>query len=254
MRILISIITVSYNAALTIEYALNSVVNQTYPFIEYLVIDGNSTDSTISIIEKYKNKISYFISEPDGGIYDAMNKGIKKATGEIIGFLNADDYYANNYVIEKIMSIFRTYNVLSCYGDLSYVKNHENEKIVRYWKSSPFHPGKFRSGWMPPHPTFFVKKDVYEKYGYFNTDLKIAADYEIMLRLLEKHLISSHYIPEQLVKMRVGGVSNRRIMNILKANYETYKSWRINNLPIHPMTFFLKPLSKIPQFFTRLSA
>ena len=247
----VSIITTVLNNKETIESAIKSVLGQRYLDIEYIVIDGGSIDGTIKIIESYKNKISKFISEPDRGIYDGINKGIKNATGDIIGNLNSDDFYANTNVIETVVKTMKEKNVDVCWGDLVYVNKKNTEKTIRYWKSSEYKEGKFKKGWMPPHPTFFVKKWVYKKYGNFNLDFPIAADYELMLRFLEKHKVKSCYIPQILVKMRIGGKSTKSIKNIIKANIDCYKSWKINGLKINPIIIFIKPLSKISQFIKK---
>ncbi|MCD6317842.1 glycosyltransferase [Candidatus Aerophobetes bacterium] len=246
---LVSIITVVLNRKNTIEFAIKSVLSQTYPNIEYIIVDGGSTDGTIDVIKKYNKYISKWISEPDNGIYDGMNKGLKLAEGEIIGFLNSDDLYANENVIGTVVKAIEENSADCCWGDLVYVDKKNTDKIIRYWKSSEFKERKFKRGWMPPHPTFFVKRWVYEKYGYFNLDFPIAADYELMLRLLEKYKIRSCYVSKVLVKMRTGGKSNRTLVNIIKANIECYKAWKVNDLKPSYITFVLKPLSKIFQYF-----
>ena len=248
IKLKVSIITVVYNNKSTIKNAIESVLNQTYKNIEYIVIDGASTDGTIEIIESYANKMDKFVSEPDKGIYDAMNKGLKLATGDIVGILNSDDIYANNKVIETVADAFQKNDCDAIYGDLVYVDKEDLNKIIRYWKSKPFKKGLFKKGWHPAHPTYFVKKDVYDRYGLFNHDFKIAADYELMLRFMEKYNINTHYIPEVLVKMRVGGESNRSLKNILKANIECYKAWQINNLKISPFIVIKKPFFKLFQY------
>ena len=250
-EIKISIITAVYNNKKTIKDAIESVLNQTYKNIEYVIVDGDSKDGTVDIIKQYESKIDKFISEPDNGIYDAMNKGIKLATGDIIGFLNSDDFYASNNVLEKVANEFIDKKVDSVYGDLVYVDNKDITKVVRYWKSKPYKEGFFKKGWHPPHPTFFVKREIYEKYGKFRLEFKIAADYELMLRFLEKHKISTAYIPEVLVKMRAGGTSNKSISNIIKANLECYKAWKINNLKVSPFILVKKPLLKLSQFLKK---
>jgi len=244
----ISIITVVYNNKNTIKDAIESVLNQTYKNIEYIVVDGDSRDGTVEIIKSYGDKIDKFITELDNGIYDAMNKGIKLATGDVIGILNSDDFYLNNNIIEKVVHEFQNKKVDSVYGDLIYVDNKDTNKIVRYWKSKEYKKGLFKTGWHPAHPTFFVKKEIYENYGLFDLNFKIAADYEIMLRFLEKYKITVEYIPEVLVKMRIGGESNRSIKNILKANIECYKAWKINDLKPPIFLIFIKPLNKLKQF------
>jgi glycosyltransferase len=247
----VSVITVVLNNREYVEDCIKSVLSQTYKNVEYIIVDGGSTNGTIEIIKKHERKISKWISEPDKGIYDAMNKGITLATGEIIGFLHVDDVYAHNRVIETVVSHVIDNDVDSCYGDLLYVNKKNPDKVVRYWKSCPYRDGLFRYGWMPPHPTFFVKREIYEKYDYFNTDFKIAADYELMLRFLERCKISTCYIPEVLIKMRLGGVSNRSLLNIMRKSYEDYKAWKVNNLNGGLYAILLKNISKIPQFFRR---
>jgi glycosyltransferase involved in cell wall biosynthesis len=247
----VSVITSVFNNKSYIEDCIKCILNQTYKNIEYIIIDGGSTDGTIEIIRKYENKITKWISEPDNGIYDALNKGIRMATGDIIGFLHADDVYAHNKVIETVVSNMKKHNVDSCYGDLLYVDKNNTDKIIRYWKSQPYRDGLFKKGWMPPHPTFFVKKMIYDKYGSFNTDFKIAADYELMLRFLEKYKISTYYIPEVLIKMRIGGASNRSLKNLITKTTEDYRAWKVNNLKRSFYTIPFKNLSKIPQFFKR---
>lgn len=248
---LVSIITVVFNNKDFIEFSIKSVLGQTYNNIEYIIIDGGSTDGTIDIIKKYKNRIAKFISEPDKGIYDAMNKGIKMATGEIIGILNSDDFYANERVIEEVFNAISEKKADISWGDLVYVDQKNVDKIIRYWKSSEYKKDLFKRGWLPPHPTFFVKKWVYQKYGVFRLEFPISADYEIMLRFLERYKIKSCYVPKILVKMRIGGESNKSIINIAKANIECYKAWGVNNLKINFLRIFLKPLSKIPQYFKK---
>jgi len=247
----ISIITVVYNNAATIKDAIESVLNQTYNNIEYIVVDGASTDGTVEIVQSYRNKIDKFISEKDKGLYDAMNKGIGLATGDIVGILNSDDFYKSNDILEIVANEFMSKDIDCLYGDLEYVDANNTEKIVRYWKSKPFEDGLFQKGWHPAHPTFFIKRKYYEKYDVFNLDFKISADYEIMLRFLERYKLKSSYIHKTFVKMRVGGESNRSLSNILKANLESYKAWKVNGLYINPFMFLLKPLSKVLQLFRR---
>lgn len=247
----LSIITVVYNGVDTIEDCIKSIINQSYGDKEYIIIDGGSTDGTLDVIGKYNDGISKIISGSDDGMYDALNKGIGLATGDIIGFLHSDDLYASNEILEKVVDVFENNDIESCYGDLLYVNKFNYNKTIRYWKSSPYKDGKFRSGWMPPHPTFFVKKEIYNKYGCFNTDFRIAADYELMLRFFEKYKISSRYIPEVFIKMRVGGMSNRGLRNLLRKSFEDYKAWKVNGLYGGGYTILLKIISKLPQFFVR---
>jgi len=246
----VSIITSVYNGEDTLAQTIDSVFTQTHKDTEYLIIDGASNDSTQDIIKKHSKKIAVTISEPDNGIYDAMNKGIKIASGDIIGILNADDYYADDTVLSKVVTAFNDPNIDACYGDLVYVDANDTNKIVRVWRSGEFSTSKFYQGWMPPHPTFFVRRSVYEKYGLFNLDLGSASDYEIMLRFLLKHKIKTQYIPKTLVHMRTGGVSNSSIKNRLKANLMDRKAWKVNGLTPYPWTLAMKPLRKLGQWIT----
>jgi len=248
---LVSIITPVLNSKETIEFTIKSILGQTYKNIEYIVIDGRSTDGTLDIINKYRDRIAKSISEPDRGMFDGMEKGIKLATGDIIGILNSDDVYTSNNVIKTVVKTLEEKRVDCCWGDLVFVDRNEIDKIIRYWKSSEYMKGKFKKGWMPPHPTFFVKKWVYEKCGGFNLDLPISADYELMLRFLEKFKIKSCYIPQILVKMRMGGKGNKNFLNKIKGNIECYRAWEINGLKANPLIIFLKPLLKISQFFIK---
>lgn len=243
---MISIITVSYNSAKTIEQTLRSVAEQTYQDIEHIVIDGASTDGTMSIVKKFP-KIRY-ISEKDNGLYEAMNKGIHMATGEIIGILNADDIYYDQTIIENVMRAFSSTTTDSVYGDLVYVAQDDTNKIIRNWKADRFRPGLFRIGWMPPHPAFFVRKSVYAQYGSFDLRLPLAADYEIMLRFLEKNNISALYIPYTFVRMRIGGASNKNITNLLQNYRENRLAWEYNGLKCPWYTLALKRLRKLTQF------
>ena len=247
----VSIITIVYNNRSTFEDCVKNVLSQTYGEIEYIVVDGGSSDGTVDILQAYQKRISQWISEPDQGVYDAMNKGIRMATGEVVGFLHSSDLYAHPRVIEEVAWIFENSDVNSAYGDLQYVDKGDLSRVIRHWKSSPYRHGQFRQGWMPPHPTFFVRKKIYEKYGYFNPNFRIAGDYELMLRFLERYRISATYIPEVLVKMRWGGISNGSIRNILIKSYEDYRAWGMNDLNGGVHTILFKNLSKIPQFWAR---
>jgi glycosyltransferase involved in cell wall biosynthesis len=226
-------------------------LNQTYSNIESIVVDGASTDGTLDIIKEFESKFNgrmKWISEPDAGIYDAMNNGIKMATGNIIGTLNSDDFYTNQYVIADIVNHFRQHDCEAVYGDLLYVYKKNANRIYRHWKSGEYKPNLFKWGWMPPHPTFFCKKIVYEKYGLFNLDFKSSADYEFMLRVLHKEKIKVSYLPQIIVKMRLGGKSNMSLKNRLKGNREDRKAWKINNINPSFLTFIFKKFRKIPQF------
>jgi glycosyltransferase involved in cell wall biosynthesis len=239
----VSIITVVYNGASYVETAITSVLSQRYSCIEYILIDGGSTDGTVNIVNRYKDSISTIISEPDKGLYDAMNKGISLATGDIIGILNSDDFYVNELVVEKVVKEFE--KEIDClFADLVYVRSENLDKIVRYYDSSQFTPLKFAFGWMPAHPTFFVKKEIYDKYGVFRIDLKIGADFDILVRFLYTYKISYSYMQEVLVKMRVGGVSTS-FSSIWINNIEALKVCRENGID----TNIFKILSKYPTKF-----
>ena len=247
----ISIITVVYNNKELIAACIESVLSQSYQYLEYIIIDGGSTDGTIDIIKSYGSKISKFISEKDEGIYDAMNKGILLATGDVIGFLNSDDLYSHNNVVKSVMDIFKEKRIDSVFGDLIYVSKNDTQKIVRYWKSCPYKEGAFSRGWYPAHPTFFVRSDVYKNFGLFKLKYKIAADYELMLRFFEIYKISSEYLDQILVKMRLGGASNKNIMSVIRLNIESYMSWSDNNMHCPPLMFIHKFLSRFKQLCYR---
>lgn len=243
----VSIITATYNSSNTIADTLDSIKNQSYSNIEHIIIDGASIDDTIEII---KNQAPYCTihSEKDQGIYDAMNKGIAIAKGDIIGILNSDDFYASNDIIEKVVQLFEKENCDAVYGDLIYVDGADLTKVKRHWKAGPYQKNHFLYGWMPPHPTFFVRRAVYEQYGGFNLNLFTAADYELMLRFLYRYGIKVAYLQEVMVKMRTGGASNQSIGNRLLANKGDRLAWKINGLTPYWFTLFAKPIRKISQF------
>jgi len=247
----VSIITIAYNSAETIEDTIRSVASQTYSDIEYIIIDGKSTDNTLSIIDKHKASVSKLVSEKDNGIYDAMNKGVKLASGDIVGILNSDDFYADEHVVADVVKTFETEKCDGLYADLVYVDRENISMITRTWNSGKYYDGLFLNGWMPPHPTFFVRKEVYEKFGGYNTDLRSAADYEIMLRFIHKYKIRLSYLPRVITKMRSGGQSNVSIKNRIKANMEDRLAWKINGLKPGLLTLTRKPLSKVFQFLKR---
>lgn len=245
----LSLITVTYNSAETLEDTLQSVFSQTYSNIEYIVVDGGSKDGTLAIIEKYRSKIHKYISEKDNGLYDALNKGITMAEGDIIGILHSDDFYIHERVLEKVVTKMQAEKADGLYADLYYVDKQNTDRIIRKWKSKTYSSGAFLNSWMPPHPTFFVRKQVYTQFGTFNLKLKSAADYELMLRFIHKHHIKLTYLPEFIVKMRVGGKSNSSLKNRWKANREDREAWRMNGLKPRFYTLILKPLLKLFQFF-----
>lgn len=249
----ISIITATYNSENTLKDTLKCIQQQTYPNIEHILIDGASTDNTLALINRHQQQFSNhrLLSEPDKGIYDAMNKGIQLATGDYICFLNSDDFYVNKYVIENIVStINENNNPDTVYGDLWYVDEQDTESVYRFWEAGKFSRYKMLFGWMAPHPTFFVKRSVIEKYGHFKTGLTLAADYEMMVRLLFFKKCSVAYLPNILVKMRLGGQGNKVIKNRMVANQEDRIAWRYNGY-FSPLIYFIticKPLRKIFQF------
>lgn len=244
----VSIITIVYNRRDTIAEAIESVLQQTYADIEYIIVDGLSTDGTVEVVQHYAGRIAKFVSETDGGLYDALNKGITMATGDVIGFLHADDTFYSPDVVARVADAFLENNTDSIYADLIYVNRLRADKLVRNWKSGIFKRSKFVYGWMPPHPTFYVKRDVYQRLGLYNTDFKSAADYELMLRYLYKHNISTTYIPECLVRMRTGGKSNLSISNRIRANREDHQAWLQNGIQAKFYTRYLKPLRKLMQY------
>jgi glycosyltransferase len=245
----ISVITACYNSAETIADTLKSVTEQSYSDIEYILIDGASTDNTLSIAEQYKNRITCIESGKDGGIYFALNKGLSLATGDIIAFLHADDVYAHKDVLAHVAAEFKRSGADSLYGDLNYVDRNDLSKVIRRWVSGSYSKNLFRKGWMPPHPSFFLRRTCYEKHGNFNTGFKTAADYELMLRMLHVKKVSVTYLPEVLVLMRTGGVSNASFGNRIRANREDRKAWQVNGIKPALLTLIRKPLSKLRQFF-----
>ena len=246
----ISVITVCYNSAETIGDTLQSVLGQGYANIEHIVVDGGSTDGTQDVVAGYNGRIEKFVSEPDEGIYDAMNKGIRMATGDLVGFLNADDMYADESVIADVAAAVEAGDLDGVYGDLLYVRRDDCGKVVRYWKAGEYLPGAFRLGWVPPHPTFFCRRRLFEEYGYFNAFYRIAGDFELMLRLMEKHRIGVGYIPRPLVRMRVGGRANT-IRGMLRGNREILHAFAANGVRPSPGLFWRKPLAKLGQLARR---
>lgn len=242
----ISIVTPVFNDP-RVARALDSILSQRHEHeLELIVVDAGSTDNTMKILDGYREGITTLISEPDDGIYDGMNKGVRLATGDIVGILNADDRYADELVLRDVLGTFSDSDTDACYGNLVYV--NDNDEIVRYWKSGGHSAGKWRWGWMPPHPTFFVRRGIYERHGVFDLGFPIAADYELMLRLLFKERVRVEYLDRVLVRMALGGASNGSVSNIIKANQEVARAWRRNNLGGGFLVPFLKPASKVLQF------
>ena len=249
----ISIITVVFNSASTIKSAIESVLSQTFKDIEYIIIDGGSKDGTVDIVRSYGNKIARFVSEPDKGIYDAMNKGIALATGDVVGILNSDDFYADERVLQTVMEKMQDPQVDCCYSDLVYVDRGNTEKVVRYWKSCEYKPGLFEQGWMPAHPTFFVRRSVYQKYGSFDLGVDIGTDHELLFRLMFLKKIRSCYIPKVLVKMRLGGASNNSLKNVIRQNLAVIRTLRRGGVAVSPLFLVAKLFDKFRQFCTRES-
>ena len=247
-----TVVTVSFNNAATIRQTIESVLSQTWKKKEYRVIDGGSSDGTIEILKEYSNRI-HWTSEPDKGIYDAMNKGWLGARNEYVGFLNADDFFAHPGVLQEMVgTLRRAPDSWAVYGDLAYVDAVNTGKIIRYWKSGAYNRSAFLLGWMPPHPAFYIRRDAFAFFGGFNSaDFISAADYEFMLRMLFRHRLPAIYSPGLKVKMRTGGISNRNLSNRLRANREDRRAWEINQLKPHFFTLWLKPFRKILQYFIR---
>ena len=251
----ISIVTATWNSAATVADTLASINAQTHPDIEHIVVDGASTDSTLKIVADHAKRVSRVVSEPDAGLYDAMNKGLKLATGDIVGLLNSDDFLASEDVLAQIASAFEDPRIDAVYGDLCYVRQHEPTRIVRYWRSGPFHPGAFARAWSPPHPTLYVRRSFYEAHGVFDTSYELAADIDLMMRFFEIAEMRSIHIPRVFVMMRLGGATNKSISNIIKQNREIWRSMRSNGLRGSLVRFVLsKAASRARQFITRPSA
>jgi glycosyltransferase involved in cell wall biosynthesis len=241
----VSIITISFNSEKTIEQTLKAVKNQTYPHIEHIIIDGNSTDQTLKTCNKYTH-ISKILSEPDKGVYDAFNKGIKLATGDLIGFLNSDDVFADNTAIETIVRAFDA--DLDCvYGNLNYINSKGN--IIRKWRSKTFTNGAFKKAWMPAHPTFYCKRDVYNRVGSYDESFRIAGDFELMLRFFEKEKIRSQFINKVLVNMLEGGISNQGLKSKMEILKEEFRAFKKNKILINKLSYVLFKTAKIKEFF-----
>lgn len=247
----ITIITVTYNSAQTISDCIASVENQSYKDIEHIIIDGVSKDNTVEIIKSKFNNTIKLISESDFGIYDALNKGIKITTGDIIGFVHSDDLLASPNILKNISKIFEEENIDGLYGDLVYI-DKKDTKVIRYWKSNEFKPSLLNSGWMPAHPTLFLKKEVYQKHGYFNLNYTIAADYDLMLRIFSDNTLKFKYLPMLVTKMRIGGLSNKGLKNILQKSYEDFIILKTNKISKPLWVLFKKNSSKLSQFFNNI--
>jgi glycosyltransferase len=244
----ISIITATWNCADTLCGCLDSVSSQTYPCIQHVVIDGASNDGTLELLQEQKQHLAVLISEPDNGIYDALNKGIRLATGDVIGFLHADDFYPSNDVVSKIAQAFEDPSVQAVYGDLQYVSKDAPNKVFRHWRTGRFSSSKLALGWMPPHPTLYIRRELYDRVGGFDTKYRIAADYDSILKLFSDPDLVSVYIPEVLVKMRTGGASNRSLSNIIQKSREDLHALRSSNVG-GLVTLIAKNVRKIGQLF-----
>ncbi len=244
----VSVITAVYNRANTIGDAIDSVLAQKDVELEYIVVDGNSTDDTPGVVVSYGDRITRSIREPDAGIYDALNKGIAAATGDVIGFLHADDWFADDGVLRRVSEGLADEHIDGVYGDLVYVDAESPGRVRRKWVSGDYEVSKFRRGWMPPHPTVYLRRRCYERFGAFNDHMKTAADYELLVRMMVKHQISMRYLPRVMVKMRVGGASNASLRSRVSANADDRSAWVSNGL-LPPWGLRLwKPLRKLPQF------
>lgn len=246
-----SLITVSYNSSQTIADTIESVLSQTYHDIEYIIVDGNSKDNTIEIVKSYEPLFSgrlRWISEPDNGLYDAMNKGVRMVTGDVVGIINSDDLFCDSEAISKVVSVFKNDNVLEgVYADLYYVAQDDTNKVIRRWVTGSQKP--FSSGWHPAHPTLYLKNDVYKKYGFFDLNFRLAADFEIMLRFLDNYKIKISYLPESFVKMRLGGETNKSIQNIYNQNIECLKSFEQNKIKVNKLLYpFKRLIPKLLQY------
>lgn len=244
----VSIITATYNSDATLIDTLLSIEKQSYQDIEYIIVDGASTDNTILIINNNSTRVSKLVSEADKGMYDTLNKGISMATGDIIGFLHSDDLFAYPDAISEVVETFRENECDAVYGDLEYVSKHDVSHVIRHWRSGSYSKRKVKFGWMPPHPTFYMKRDLYSSLGLFDLSFKISADYDSLVRYIDKNNISLAYIPKVITKMRVGGLSNRSLINIMLKTKEDVQVMKANGL-FWPMALLCKNLSKLPQFF-----
>ena len=248
----ISIITTTFNSAATIKDTLESVNAQTYHNIEHIIVDGASEDNTLDIVREYGKRVAKVISEPDKGIYDAMNKGIKAATGNVIGILNSDDFFFSEKVIESIVSAFETNDDIDgVYSNLYYVKQHNPQEIVRLWKSKEFIERSFYKGWHPPHPTLYLKKEVYDKYGVFDLSFKLAADFELMLRFFEKYKIKTLYLDFISIRMRLGGATSKNLSNVKKQNIECIRAFEANGFKPPFLYSLYRLVPKLFQYFQR---
>lgn len=246
----ISVITAVWNSETTVAEAIASVAAQTYPDVEHLVVEGKSTDRSLATIERAAHERMRLISEPDNGIYDALNKGIRNSTGNVIGFVHSDDFLAHDGVLEKIAAAFADPAVEAVFGDLVYVSQVDTSRVIRRWSTGAFNMRRLKFGWMPAHPTLYLRREVYERFGEFDDNMRISADYDFILRYFSQTTGKSVFIPEVFYKMRVGGVSNRNLVKILQKMEEDMIAIRRNRVG-GILTLTMKNLSKIGQFLLR---
>jgi glycosyltransferase involved in cell wall biosynthesis len=247
----VTVITVCYNSAVTIADTLRSVREQNYKDIEHIIVDGKSTDKSLEIVALEGEHVSTVVSEPDDGIFDAMNKGLALASGDIIGFLNSDDVFADRDVIQSVVEAMHDESIDACYGDLVYVAQHDLNKVVRYWRSEDYKVGLFDRGWIPAHPTFYARKKIYQEYGKFDRSLQLAADFDVLLRLFVIHKIRSVYVHRTFVRMRLGGASNASPMSIVKQNLYVYRAFKKYRLKVGFKLFFFRVFVRLLQFFRK---
>lgn len=246
----VSIITVVYNRAKTIERAVQSVLRQSYANVEYIVVDGASKDGTLEVVNKYQSRIARIVSEKDNGVYDALNKGIKLATGDVVGILHADDEFADDSIIQQIVDVLQNNKHIDCvYGDVGFVKEEAPGKIIRYYSSAIFKPGLFKYGFMPAHPTFFCYKKFFDQYGLYRTDMDIASDFDLLLRYLKKHAIQSAYIPKMLVRMNLGGKSTKGIASTIRINKEIKQILSENKIPSSYLRLYSRYFIKVQEYW-----
>ena len=247
----ISIVTATYNSALTLADTIKSVLGQTYHDIEYIVVDGKSTDDTLNIVKQYEplfNGRLKWVSEKDGGIYDAMNKGFMMATGDVVGILNSDDYFTSNDVIERVADALNDTNLDAVYGDIHFIRDGAPDKCVRYYSSKPFRPLWLRFGFMPAHPSFYCRREVFNKAGLYKTDYAIGSDYEMMVRLFIKYQIKANYLPIDFVTMRIGGASTRNVRSRMQLIKDDVRGCRENGVYTNRLMISMKFLYKIFEF------
>lgn len=245
----VSIITATYNSEKTLRDTIESVMSQDYSDIEYIIVDGKSKDHTLDIVQEYRNRIATVVSEPDKGIYDAMNKGIRLATGDLIGILNSDDFFIDAHVISQIVEAFEEEPSLEgVHANLYYVKQDEPSKVVRHWVSSEYKPGSFFKGWHPAHPTLYLRREVYQKYGLFDLNFPLAADFELMLRLFECKRIRTRYLDFTMIRMRLGGATSKDYSNLKKNTRECIRAFQCNNLKVPLLYPFYRLLPKLLQY------